>query len=109
MRCTEKMYINLLKKKNYGMDKNLKITTIFQFEKMFDIVKEDWKLLNNRSQACILEEITKQGNKIGEVYRGKLLQLSFHIYVFYINFTYRICFYIPFLSISILYFIMKYC
>ncbi|XP_043511731.1 uncharacterized protein LOC122529550 [Frieseomelitta varia] len=43
------------------------------FEKMFDIVKEDWKLLNNRNQACILEEITKQGNKIGEVYRGKLL------------------------------------
>ncbi|XP_033180382.1 odorant receptor 9a-like isoform X1 [Bombus impatiens] len=43
------------------------------FEKMFDVIKKDWKLLNDKSQTHILEEITKQGNKIGEIYRTFVL------------------------------------
>ena len=38
---------------------------------MFDVIKEDWKLTNDKSQVSILEEITEQGNKLGEIYRSR--------------------------------------
>ncbi|CAD1472847.1 unnamed protein product [Heterotrigona itama] len=62
---------------------------------MFDVIKEDWKLINDKSQVSILKEITKQGNKLGEIYRNRycnpcfdqfyILNMLLHIIAF-INF-----------------------
>ncbi|XP_050580540.1 odorant receptor 9a-like isoform X2 [Bombus affinis] len=49
------------------------IKLLNHFEKMFHIIKKDWELLNDKSQTHILEEITKEGNKIGEIYRTFML------------------------------------
>ncbi|XP_061937832.1 uncharacterized protein LOC133666970 [Apis cerana] len=46
---------------------------IFQFDKLFDLMSEEWEMKNDRNQACILDEFTKQGNKFAEIYKNVLL------------------------------------
>lgn len=43
---------------------------IFQFDKLFDLMSEEWEIKNDRNQACILDEFTKQGNKFAEIYKS---------------------------------------
>ncbi|XP_033314061.1 uncharacterized protein LOC117212986 [Bombus bifarius] len=49
------------------------IKLLNHFEKMFHIIKKDWELLNDKSEAQILKEITKEGKKLGEIYRTFML------------------------------------
>lgn len=43
---------------------------IFQFDKLFDLMSEEWEMKNDKNQACILDEFTKQGNKFAEIYKS---------------------------------------
>ncbi|XP_071873140.1 uncharacterized protein [Bombus fervidus] len=60
----------------------------FIFEKMFDIIKKDWELLSNKSEAHILKEITKEGKKLGEIYRRNCCGLFFDKFYILIVFLY---------------------
>lgn len=33
-------------------------------------MSEEWEMKNDRNQACILDEFTKQGNKFAEIYKS---------------------------------------
>lgn len=56
---------------------------------MFHIIKKDWELLNDKSEAHILKEITKEGKKLGEIYRSNCCGLFFDKFYILIMFLYN--------------------
>ncbi|XP_076763118.1 uncharacterized protein LOC143430624 isoform X2 [Xylocopa sonorina] len=44
-----------------------------KFDTLFDLMKEEWDLLNHKYQVHILHTTTKQGNMLAEAYRTTLL------------------------------------
>lgn len=47
------------------------IVKILQFENLFDRMREQWEISELNGEIHILDEITKQGSKMGTLYRSK--------------------------------------